>query len=100
MRTSTEWYFQAYVHPLTLVPLFKYFGRILTASDDDCPAVMENLSKAQKKWGKPTVLGFLKAVVQSVLLFILKTWVMTLHMGRDLGGFQHKVYREIRGIQP
>ena len=29
-----------------------------------------------------------KAVVQAVILFGAETWVVTLCMGRDLGGFQ------------
>ena len=34
---------------------------------------------------------FFKVVVQAVLLFGVETWVMTPHMGRYLGGFQHRV---------
>ena len=40
---------------------------------------------------------FLKAVFQVDLLFGSYTWVMTPHMGRSLGGFQHRVARRITG---
>ena len=35
------------------------------------------------------------AVVKDVLLFGVETWVMTPHIGRALGGFQHRVTRHI-----
>ena len=34
---------------------------------------------------------FLKAIVQSVLIFFAETWVFTPRMGKVLGGFQEKV---------
>ena len=43
---------------------------------------------------------FLKAVVQVVLLFGSETWVLTPHMERALGSFQHKVARWITRMQP
>ena len=84
----------------------------MTTSDDDCPAVVGYLRKAQMKWDRLSrILGregektqvsriFFKSVVQAVLLFGSETWVMTPRMGRTLGGFQHRVDRQISGRQP
>ena len=33
---------------------FKYMGRILTATDDNWPAVVGNLRKARRSWGHIT----------------------------------------------
>ena len=80
------------------VTSFKYLGQILTASDDDWPAVVGNLRKARKSW---TCLSrfllreevnlslsgmFFKAVVQALLLLGEEMWVMTPHVGWALGG--------------
>ena len=49
----------------------------------------------------PVLSGFLfKAVVQAVLIFLSETWVVTPHMGRDLGGFQDQVERWLTGRIP
>ena len=40
------------------------------------------------------------AVVQSVLLYRSKTWVMTPQIGRVLGVFHHWVVRRLTGRQP
>ena len=84
----------------------------LMASDDDWPAVVGNIRKARKKLAQlsrilgreeanPQVSGiFFKAVLQAVLLFRSETWVMTPCMGRVLGGFQHRVAKQITGRQP
>ena len=59
LREITERPFQEYVRPLTSVPSFKYFEKILTASDNDLPAVASNLWKARKKWSWMTgILGW------------------------------------------
>ena len=47
-----EMAFEVYGKQLQTVPSFKYLGRILTAGDDNCPAVAGNLGKAQKRWGR------------------------------------------------
>ena len=103
MKESAEWDFRAYGRPLTLAPSSKYLVQILTASDDDWPAVVKNLRKEKKKWAQLTrilgwegsnmrVLGtYPKAVVQAVLLFGSEMWVMTPRMRRALGGFQNMV---------
>ena len=87
----------------------KYLGQILTASDNNWTLSVGSLRKVQKNlsWlsrilgrerDNPWVLGvFSKAVVQSLLLFRLETWVMTPHMGRDMVGFKHRVGSQITG---
>ena len=52
IRESTEMAFEVYRKKLKTVPNFKYLGRILTAGDDDWPAVAVNLGKAQQSWGR------------------------------------------------
>ena len=42
--------FRAYRRPLGMVMEFKYFWRVLTASDGDWPAVVANLRKVQIRW--------------------------------------------------
>ena len=56
---------------------------------------VKNLGKGRGKYKGVGI--FFKAVVQVLLIFGTKTWVMTPHMGRDLGGFQHKVAQQITG---
>ena len=84
----------------------------MTAGDNDWIAVVGNLGKAQKSWGRlywilrrdgeyPKVSGnFYKAVAQAVLLFRADTWVLTPRMERDLDIFQNRVARHITGRQP
>ena len=48
LRESTEMAFEAYGKQLEAVPSFKYLGRIMTAWEDDWPAVAVNLVKARK----------------------------------------------------
>ena len=48
LQESTEMAFDAYGKQLEAVPSFKYLGRIMTAGDDDLPAVAGNLVKARK----------------------------------------------------
>ena len=86
MRESKERSIQAYSRPLEAVTSFKYFGRILTASDNNWLELVGNLSKAQNIWDHlswilgrkgeiPRVLGiFLKAFVQAVLLWGKRCW--------------------------
>ena len=95
--------FEAYMEPLENVTTFRYLGRVLTAGDDDWIAVVGNLGKARKSWGRlswilirevadPKVSGsFYKAVAQAVLLFGAETWVLTPRMERALDSFQHRV---------
>ena len=85
IRESTEMAFEVYGKQIKSVPRFTYLGRVMTAGDDDWPAVTGNLAKAHKSWGRmqgilrregatPRISGdFFKAVVQQVLLFGAET---------------------------
>ena len=52
MREITERAFEAYDAPLENMTAFKYMGRVMTAGDDDWPAVVGNLQRARKSWGR------------------------------------------------
>ena len=68
--------FEVYGKQIESVPRFTYLGRVMTAGDDDWPAVAGNLAQARKSWGRlqrilsredatPRISGsFFKAVVQ------------------------------------
>ena len=89
--------FSSYSQPLEMLTPFKYLGRLLSAADDDWPAVIHNLEKARTVWRRilrtlssegerPRVYEFFfKTVVQLMLLFGEETWVVTPRMGRVLG---------------
>ena len=82
------------------------------AGDNNWPAVVGNLKKERKSWARMTrILGregsnprvsrmFFKEVVQAVLIFGSKTWIMTPRMEWYLVSFQHRVARRITGRQP
>ena len=94
IRESTEMAFEAYGEQFELVRRFTYLGRVMTAGDDDWPAVAGNLKKAQRIWGRISG-SFFKAVVQQVLLFGAETWVVTPKMERALSGFLHGAARRL-----
>ena len=68
---------------------FWYLGQILTATDDNWPAVAGNIKKARRSWRRLAwLLGregadpkfsrtFYIAVTQQILLFGAETWVLT-----------------------
>ena len=76
---------------------------MLTAGYDDWLAVVGNLGKARKSWGRlsrvlvregedPKVSGnFYKAVAHAVLLFGAETWVLTQRVQKALDRFQSRV---------
>ena len=80
-RENSERAFEAYGKLIESVTEFKYLGRILTATDNDWPAVVGNLGKARRSWEcLSRVLGregtdpkvsraFYIAVTQAVLIF-------------------------------
>ena len=82
---------------------FRYLGRLLTATDNDWPAVTWNITKAQRSWGRlAKVLGregsdpkvsptFYIAVSQAVLLFGAETWVLPSKIENALDAFQGRV---------
>ena len=43
--------------------------------------------------------NFYKVVVQATLMFGTETWVMYLRIGRNLGGFHHRMYCRLKKIQ-
>ena len=51
-QSSTLVAFQSYGRPLYMVTVFKYLGRVLTASYDDCPEVVKNLYKNRSRWAQ------------------------------------------------
>ena len=51
-RENLERVFYAYGKPIEAVSEFRYLGRLLTATDDDWPAVAGNIKKAQGSWGR------------------------------------------------
>ena len=77
-----------YGTPLTAVSWFWYLGITLSSSEDNWPVVERNLQRAQGKWGglakmlvrevedSITSEKFYVAVVQAVILFGSKTWVL------------------------
>ena len=95
-----------------VVSEFRYLGRLITATDDDCPALAGNIWKARMSWGcLERVLGregadpkvsriFYTAVTQQVLLFGAETWVLTKKMESALYAFQGRVARRLTGRQP
>ena len=111
-RESLEWAFKAYGEPIQNVLTFRYLGRVLTVGEIDWLAVVENLRKARKSWGRlskiliregadPKVLGnFYKTVAQSVLLFGAETRFLNPRMEQALDSFQNRVARRITGKQP
>ena len=91
---------------------FRYLGRLLTATDDDWPAMAGNIRKARVNWGRlARVLGregadpkvsriFYTAKTQQVLLFGAETWFLTRKMESALDAFQGRVARRLTGRQP
>ena len=109
---SMERAFEAYGAPVKNVTEFKYLGRMLTANKNDWLAVVGNLGKPRRSWGRlPWVLGregadpklsraFCTAVTQAVLLFGAESWVLNLRMEKALHSFQARVERKITARQP
>ena len=112
MQENLERAFEAYGVPIESVTEFKYMWRILTATDNYWPAVVGNLGKVRRSWGRLSqVLGregadpkvswaFYIAVTQALLLFGLETWVLMLRMEKSLDSFQSRVARKITGRHP
>ena len=106
-KESLERAFEAYGSPLENVTTFRYLGRVLKAGDGDWLAVVGNLGKARKSWGRLSrilsregadlkVSGiFYKAVAHAVLLFGAETLVLTPRMEPALDSFQHRILQRI-----
>ena len=81
------------------------------ALDDDWPEVVQNLQKEHQKWVRMSRVliregvyartsgSIYVAVSQVIMLYRLETWVMTLLIGRVLGGFRHRVAHRLMGRQ-
>ena len=103
--------FQDYGRPLVSVSEFNYLGRMLTALDDNWPAVVGNLIKVWNRWARMSrILGqegadpqtsgnFYNALVQYTRLFGADSWLISLHIGRTLGGIHHRVACSLENIQ-
>ena len=90
-----------------MVTSFRYLGRVISAADGNWTAAVRNLTKARAEWRRMTriciregaetqVSEFLfKVVGQSLLIFGVETWVITLQMDRVLGSFQYQVARHL-----
>ena len=104
-RAVTSRAFSAYERPLEMVNSFRYLGRVISEADNNWPAEIRNLAKAQAVWrrmmrilsregARPRLYGFLfKVLVQSVFIFCAETWVVNPRLERVLGGFQDQVTR-------
>ena len=103
VRSITMVDFQYYGRHLMAVEEFNYLGRLLTALDDNWPAVVGNLIKVWNRWARMSrILGqegaypqtygdFYNALVQDTRLFGADSWFISLHIGRTLGGIHHRV---------
>ena len=81
----------------------------MTATDNNWPAVAENIKKARRRWGRlAKVLDregaehkvsrtFYITVTQQVLIFGAETWVLTAKMEKALDTFQGRVVGKITG---
>ena len=104
--------FTVYDILLTSVTYFRYLGRVLSENNNYWLEVVLNLRNSRCKWARLTrvlsregadtrTLGQIQlAVLQLVLLYRSKTWVMTPHIRRVLGGFHHRVSHRLTGSQP
>ena len=52
LRESTERAFEAYGSPLKILTAFRYLVQVMTAGDDEWPAVVGNLQRESKSWGR------------------------------------------------
>ena len=74
--------------------------------------MVHNIWRAHQKWAQLTRVfsregadarnsgPIYLAMVQLVMIYGSEKWVMTLCMGRILGGFHHRVARSLKGRQP
>jgi hypothetical protein len=91
--------FLVYGDVLEQVEVFKYLGRLLAQDDNDIQAIRAQQRKARATWARvgqvlrgknasPRVAAkFYKAVVQAVLLYGSKTWVLSSTALARLEGF-------------
>jgi hypothetical protein len=98
--------FSVHGEALDPVEVFKYLGRLLAQDDDDIQAIRNQLQKARGTWARvgqvlraenvpPRIaVKFYKAIVQAVLLYGSKTWVLSTAALASLEGFHiHAAYQ-------
>ena len=98
---------------LERVEVFKYLGRLLAQDDDDIQAIRAQLRKARATWARvgqvlrskntsPRVAAkFYTTVVQAVLLYGSKTWVLSTTALARLEGFHIRAaYRMVKQHKP
>ena len=90
------------------VPTFRYMGRTLYQTDDDCLAVKLNIMRARSVWGRlgtilrregadpKVVLSFYRAAVQEILLYGSETWVLLASMAKSIEGTHTEFLQMIR----
>ena len=90
------------VEPLEPADAFTYLICTITYNNSDWAAVYHNLRKACTRWGIISMVmmktgsmvwarGMLyNVVVQAVLLYVIKSWVVTGAMMKVLEGFHHQ----------
>ena len=66
--------FSAYGCPLEMVTSFRYLGRVISAADEDCTAVVRNLSRARVVWKSMTRILSREGAKPRVSKFSLKPW--------------------------
>ena len=93
------------------VDAFKYLGRVLHRTDDDWPAVLRNIRRARQVWGRLGKLlrregaeliisaKFYRAVVQAVLPFGERTWVMLAVMLSKIEGVHVGFLQQVTGMK-
>ncbi len=91
--------FSVHGEALDQVEVFKYLGRLLAQDNDDIQAIRAQMRKARGTWARvgqvlraknnpPRIAAkFYKAVVQAVLLYGSKTWVLLTAALVSLEGF-------------
>ncbi len=98
---------------LQQVEVFKYLGRFLAQDDDNIQAICAQLRKARATWARighvlrnenvsPHITAtFFKAVVQAILLYGSKTWVLSRMALARLEGFHIRAtYRMAKTHKP
>ena len=102
----------AYKRPLAAFPSLNYLVWVLLESNGDWLEVVHNLSKL---WSKSvqfprvmvregldarTLVMFYVTVFQALIIYRSLTLVMSLHIGRTLGRFHHRVVCILTGRKP
>ena len=89
---------------------FPHMGRIVAYNNINWAALYQNIRKAWQRWGMVAkvvtktglpvrVKGMLyKATIKLVLLYGIKSWVVTGAMLKLLEGFHHRAYTRITGM--